>query len=50
MVVDKVSGSTPVTIGFPGFSVAGTAQVYQLTASNAITRLGDLPSAAEAYR
>jgi PKD repeat protein len=42
MVVNKVGGSTPVTVAFPGFTAAGTAQVYQLTSSNAITRLADL--------
>lgn len=42
MVVNKVSGSTPVTVAFPGFDAAGTAQVYQLTSSNVITRLADV--------
>lgn len=42
MVVNKVGGSTPVTVAFPGFGAAGTAQVYQLTSTNAITRLADV--------
>jgi len=43
MVVNKVlSGSTPVTISLAGFTPAGTAQSWQLTSANAITRLPDL--------
>ena len=43
MVVAKsLSGSRPVHIGLRNFSAAKTAQVYQLTASNVITRLADL--------
>ncbi|HMG35079.1 MAG TPA: glycoside hydrolase family 44 protein [Blastocatellia bacterium] len=42
MVVNKyLSGSTPVTISLSNFSSAGTAQLWQLTSSNAITRLAD---------
>jgi PKD repeat protein len=43
MVINKVlSGSTPVTLSLGNFSGNGVAQVYQLTAANAITRLADL--------
>jgi hypothetical protein len=42
LVVNKVlSGNTPVTVNLANFAT-GTAQVYQLTAANAITRLTDL--------
>ena len=43
MVINKVlSGSTPVTLNLANFPAGGTAQVYQLTAANAINRLADL--------
>jgi hypothetical protein len=43
MVISKVlSGSTPVTLHLSNFSASGAVQVWQLTASNAITRLSDL--------
>jgi PKD repeat protein len=43
MVVSKVlSGSTPVTVSIANFPAAGTAQAWQLTSANAITRLPDL--------
>jgi PKD repeat protein len=43
MVISKVlSGSTPVTLSLGNFSGNGIAQVYQLTAANAITRQGDI--------
>jgi PKD repeat protein len=43
MVIAKyLSGTTPVSIALNNFSPTGTAQVYQLTASNAINRLADL--------
>lgn len=43
VVISKyLSGNTPVSIALNNFSAAGTAQVYQLTAANAITRLSDL--------
>ena len=43
MVVSKyLSGSTPVSIALNNFSTNGSAQVYQLTSANAITRLADL--------
>ena len=43
MIISKVlSGSTPVTVNLAGFSAAGSAQPWQLTSANAITRLADL--------
>jgi hypothetical protein len=43
MVISKVlSGATPVTINLANFAAAGTAQAWQLTSGNAITRLADV--------
>jgi PKD repeat protein len=43
MVVSKVlSGSTPVTVNLANFAAAGSAQAWQLTSANAITRLADV--------
>src|SRR5258708_38714874 len=43
MVVGKyLSGTTPVTVSLVNFSAAGSAQAWQLSSSNAITRLADL--------
>ena len=43
MVDNKVlSGTTPLHLSLANFSVAGSAQVWQLTATNAIQRLTDL--------
>lgn len=43
MVISKhLSGSTPVNVALNNFAGNGTAQVYQLTAANSITRLADL--------
>jgi PKD repeat protein len=43
MVINKyLSGNTPVSIALANFSSNGSAQVYQLTSANAITRLADL--------
>jgi PKD repeat protein len=43
MVISKVlSGSTPITVSLANFSGNGTAQAWQLTSANAITRLSDL--------
>jgi PKD repeat protein len=43
MVVSKfLSGSTPITLSLANFAGSGTAQAWQLTAANAITRLPDL--------
>jgi PKD repeat protein len=42
MVINKyLTGSTPVTLSLANFPAAGTAQVYQLTSANSITRLAD---------
>lgn len=47
MVINKyLTGTTPVTLNVSNFSGAGTAQVWQLTSSNAITRLADVPFSA----
>jgi PKD repeat protein len=42
MVINKVTGSTPVTLALANFSGSGSAQAWQLTSANAITRLSDL--------
>jgi PKD repeat protein len=43
MLIGKyLSGSTPLTINVANFTGNGVAQAYQLTSSNAITRLADL--------
>jgi len=43
MVISKyLSGNTTATVNIAGFAVAGTAQAWRLTSSNAITRLADL--------
>jgi len=43
MVISKVlSGSTPVTVNLANFAAAGSAQAWQLTSANAITRLPDI--------
>ncbi|MGH8078117.1 MAG: PKD domain-containing protein, partial [Lysobacter sp.] len=43
MVISKVlSGATPITINLANFSAAGTAQAWQLTSANTITRLADI--------
>jgi PKD repeat protein len=43
MLVSKyLSGSTPVTVNAANFAGNGTAQAWQLTSSNSITRLADL--------
>ena len=43
MVISKyLSGTTPVSIALNNFPSTGTAQVYQLTSSNVISRLSDL--------
>jgi len=43
MVISKyLSGSTPVTVNLSHFSSAGPVPVYQLSVSNAITRLADI--------
>jgi len=46
MVISKVlSGSTPATINLANFAAGPAAQVWQLTASNVITQLADVPVA-----
>ena len=42
MVVNKVSSSSPVALNLAGFSGNGSAQAWQLTSSNAITRVADI--------
>ncbi|CAG0963631.1 Beta-mannanase/endoglucanase A [Burkholderiales bacterium] len=43
MVVNKVlSGTTPIQIALGAFAANGSAQVWQLTAANSITRLADI--------
>ena len=43
MVINKYpSGSTPATISLANFAPAGTAEVWQLTSANAISRLADV--------
>src|SRR5579871_2371632 len=43
MVINKVlSGDTPVTINLANFAAGSAAQVWQLTATNAITQLSDV--------
>ena len=43
MVIAKdPAAATPVHVRLSGFTAAGSAQVYQLTSANAITRLADL--------
>ena len=39
MVINKIAGATPVTLGLGHFTASGTAVAYQLTAANAIARL-----------
>jgi hypothetical protein len=42
MVINKIAGATPVTLGLGHFTASGTATAYQLTASNAITHLANV--------
>jgi PKD repeat protein len=42
MVIGKISGTTPVTLNLANFQAAGTAQRWQLTSTNTITRLADV--------
>lgn len=42
MVINKIAGSTPVTLTLAHAGAAGTAQRYQLTAANQIMHLPDL--------
>lgn len=44
MVVNKtLAGFTPLALAVTNFANSGTAQAWQLTASNVITRLADIP-------
>ncbi|HEX7797193.1 MAG TPA: PKD domain-containing protein, partial [Vicinamibacterales bacterium] len=50
MVISKVlSGSTPVTVNVANFSAGSSAQVWQLTSSNAITRLSDVTLSGQSF-
>ena len=42
LVGKQLSGETPVTVNLSNFTGAGSAQVWQLTSANVITRLNDL--------
>jgi hypothetical protein len=42
MVINKISGSTPVTLALANATAAGTAQRYQLTGANSIAHLANL--------
>ncbi len=47
MIVSKyLSGVTPLSLAITNFIGSGTAQVWQLNSTNAITRLADLPCSA----
>jgi hypothetical protein len=46
MVINKdLNNATPMTANITNFANSGTAQAWQLTASNVITRLADVPYA-----
>ena len=50
MVIAKaLTGSTPVTVNLANFSPAATAQVWQLTSSNAITHLADAAVSGQSF-
>ncbi|HEX3123191.1 MAG TPA: glycoside hydrolase family 44 protein, partial [Rhodanobacteraceae bacterium] len=50
MVISKVlSGSTPVTVNLANFAATGSAQAWQLTSANAITRLSDINFSGSAF-
>jgi PKD repeat protein len=42
MVINKIAGSTPVTLSLANFTAGAAAQVWQLTSANAINRLADV--------
>ncbi|HVP10078.1 MAG TPA: glycoside hydrolase family 44 protein, partial [Phycisphaerae bacterium] len=42
MVINKISGSTRVNVNLANFSTGGTAQVWQLTSANTISRITDV--------
>src|SRR5262249_4048811 len=45
IVCKSLTGTTPLTLSLSGFASRPAAQVWQLTASSAITRLADVPVA-----
>jgi hypothetical protein len=50
MVISKVlSGSTPVTVNLANFSAGASAEVWQLTAANAINRLSDVAVSGQGF-
>ncbi len=50
IVVSKyLSGATPVTLNVSNFAIGASAQVWQLSASNAIARLADLAPSGSAF-
>src|SRR4051794_32047373 len=50
MVISKtLAGSTPVTVNLANFAATGTAQAWQLTAANAITRISDVGLSGSAF-
>jgi PKD repeat protein len=50
MVISKVlSGSTPVTVNITNLTTASSAQVWQLTASNAIGHLADVAVSGQSF-
>jgi len=50
MVISKyLSGNTPATVNLANFPHNGTAQVWQLSATNAINRLADLSFASNSF-
>jgi hypothetical protein len=42
MVINKVTGTTPVTLSLANFAGSGSAQRWQLTSANAIQQLGNV--------
>jgi hypothetical protein len=48
MVINKVTASNPLILNLANFIVAGAVQIWQLTASNQITRLADAAVSANA--
>src|SRR5262249_26548465 len=48
IVCKSLTGTTPLTLSLSGFSSRPAAEAWQLTSSNAITRLADVPVAGNA--
>jgi hypothetical protein len=42
MVINKIAGTTPVTLSLANFTAAGSAQRWQLTSANTITHLSNV--------